>query len=186
MSDANILELLTALEESPDTTQRGLSKRLGIALGMTNTLLRRAAKQGWLTVRRKGPRNVRYEVTSQGLVEKGRLMVDRVQATLGFYAEARKLARVALETARKEGLIPVAIHGTSNVSEILYLTAKELGIEVTGVVEPARHGERWLDLRCMNEGHIQATGARVVLLDELKHSINAPTHMGSVPVRTLA
>jgi DNA-binding MarR family transcriptional regulator len=45
------LNLLQELEKNPVVSQRELSNKFGIALGMTNACLRKMVQRGWIRVR---------------------------------------------------------------------------------------------------------------------------------------
>ena len=44
------LKILTEIAERADVTQRGLSRSLGIALGLTNLYLKRLAREGHIKI----------------------------------------------------------------------------------------------------------------------------------------
>jgi DNA-binding MarR family transcriptional regulator len=160
--------MFQVLEEKPDMTQRSLSSRLGIALGMTNTLLRRAGNQGLLKIKKNSANRLSYHLTQKGLVEKGRLMIDQIQKTLEFYSEARNMARKTLLRVKSEGFKKIAIYGSSNVSEIIYLTAKEVDLEVLAVVDEKKAPGKWLGLPCCHFDDLEKLGVEMLILDFLK------------------
>lgn len=73
-----VLSVIKEIETNPATTQRAVSKKLGISLGKTNYLLRELIKKGLI----KGEsfstnpgklRKISYLLTTKGLEEKTRL-----------------------------------------------------------------------------------------------------------------
>ncbi len=183
--DENLLELFNVIEEKPDTTQRDLAGRLGIALGMTNTLLRRAAHQGWLSVRKRERGRQSYHLTDQGLIEKGRLMMGQIQSTLKFYGEARRMAAEVLQALKGEGITRIAIAGTSNVSEVIFLSAREVGLEVVAFVDDSRRRGRWLDVPRIFVAELAQCGAEMLILDALKRDEIAEWESVDFPKRVL-
>ena len=59
--------LLTEIEAGQALSQRGLASNAGIALGLTNLLVRRLAKKGFVKIVRVRPNRVRYLNTPAGL-----------------------------------------------------------------------------------------------------------------------
>jgi DNA-binding MarR family transcriptional regulator len=49
--------------------QRDLAQIAGTSLGMTNSILKRLAQKGWITVKKLNSRNIQYAVTLEGINE---------------------------------------------------------------------------------------------------------------------
>jgi len=62
------LQFLEELEKPPNLSQRELSNKFGIALGVTNACLKRMARWGWIRLRKIPPRRIGYY---QGVCGKG-------------------------------------------------------------------------------------------------------------------
>ena len=67
------LQLLTEIDETPVLTQRQLSLKMGIALGLTNVMLRSLVHKGYLRVSRASWKRRLYNLTPDGLAHKLRL-----------------------------------------------------------------------------------------------------------------
>src|SRR5512142_2494352 len=80
------LNLLQELEKNPAVSQRELSNKFGIALGVTNACLKRMARRGWIRITGLNHRNVRYLLTPQGFAEKARLSLHLISWTVHHYA----------------------------------------------------------------------------------------------------
>ena len=64
------MRLLHEVTESPQITQRDLSRRVGVALGLTNLILRRLIKKGAVKAKALNRRSVDYILTPRGMAEK--------------------------------------------------------------------------------------------------------------------
>ena len=51
-SDYRELQILTEVEKSSDVSQRELASRIGLALGLTNVLLRNLVQKGYIKIAR--------------------------------------------------------------------------------------------------------------------------------------
>ena len=142
---ARDLELLTALGEGAALTQRALSARLGVALGLTNLYLKRLAHKGYIKIvefptKPAARKRLRYLVTPKGLAEKGRLTYEHMAYALNLYRRTRETLRESLRAlASREGK-RVALYGTGDAAELAYLTLRELGLEPIGVFAPGGRG----------------------------------------------
>jgi DNA-binding MarR family transcriptional regulator len=61
--------ILTEIEADNRLSQRSLSRDLGIALGLTNLIIRRLVRKGWVRIIRIKPNRVRYLLTPAGIAE---------------------------------------------------------------------------------------------------------------------
>ena len=134
------LRLLEALHGDQQITQRRLSTKLGIALGLTNLYLKRLVRKGYVkcvTV----PRNrMRYLVTPRGIAEKTRLTYEFMEYSLRLYRETRQHLRTALKEVVKDGCTNIAIYGTGEPAELAYISLKELGLEPVAVFDSKAGG----------------------------------------------
>jgi ribosomal protein S25 len=123
------LQLLSEVEENPEVTQRELSLRSGIALGLTNVLIRNLAQKGYLRITQAGWKRWLYNLTPEGLSHKVRLTVNYVHKVLDHYQNVRQTLREELEPLALTVESRVAIYGTGELAELVYLGLKELGID---------------------------------------------------------
>lgn len=123
------LQVLTEVEASSDITQRQLSQRAGIALGLTNALLRNLIKKGYIRAQKASWKRWVYALTPEGASFKVRLIVGYVHRFLDHYQRVRQTLREQLEPLALHEESRVAIFGTGEFAELVYLGLKELGIE---------------------------------------------------------
>jgi DNA-binding MarR family transcriptional regulator len=140
------LAILTAIDEGHPLSQRALSDRLGVALGLTNLLLKRLAKKGYIKIvdfpRKPAARKrLRYLLTPQGIAEKSRLTYEHMSYSLGLYRRARQVLRESLSDLPGPGVKRVALCGTGEPAELAYLTLKEFGLEPVGVFSSEADGQ---------------------------------------------
>ena len=140
------LELLTAIAEGRPLSQRALAQRLGVALGLTNLLLKRLARKGYIKIaefpRKPAARKrLQYLLTPKGLSEKSRLTYEHMAYSLHLYRRARQTLRESLEHVSALGTKRVVLYGTGEPAELAYLTLRELGLEPVGVFSAAPDGD---------------------------------------------
>jgi DNA-binding MarR family transcriptional regulator len=139
------LELLTAIAEGRPLSQRALAQRLGVALGLTNLLLKRLAKKGYIKIvefpkKPAARKRLRYLLTPKGIGEKSRLSYEHMTYSLGLYRRARQTLRESLSHLPAQGVKRVALYGTGEPAELAYLTLKEFGLEPVGVFAAEANG----------------------------------------------
>lgn len=140
------LKILTEIAERSEVTQRGLSRSLGIALGLTNLYLKRLARKGYIKITTIPRNRIRYLLTPRGLAQKTRLTYEYMEYSLQLYKQTRRTLRSALEPLSRRSGTRVALYGTGEAAELAYLTLRELGLELTAVVDGDGAAPRFLGL----------------------------------------
>ena len=129
------LLLLTELERDGAITQRSLSMKLGVALGLTNLYLKRLARKGYIKITTIPSHRIRYLLTPQGFTEKSRLTYLYMQYSLSHYRDMRARLREALLRATENGVKRVVIYGTGELAEMAYLSLREMNMTLVGFVD---------------------------------------------------
>lgn len=141
------LQLLTEIDETPVVTQRQLSLKIGIALGLTNVMLRNLVQKGYLRVSHATWKRRLYSLTPEGLTHKFRLTTSYISRVLDHYQSVRQTLREQMETLAVNEESRVAIYGTSEFAELVFLGLKEIGIEEIEILDGAgANGNRFLGM----------------------------------------
>ena len=130
-----VLNLLDVVDENSAITQRSLASELGIALGLTNSYLKRCAKKGFIKVQQAPPNRYAYYLTPHGFSEKSRLTKEYLKQSFNFFRQAREQSDELLKLCIKNGWTRIALAGKSDLIEIIILSATELKIELAGIID---------------------------------------------------
>ena len=84
------LKLLTTIEENKNISQRSISKEINVALGLTNSLVKKFVKKGFLKLKQAPMKRFLYYLTPQGLIEKSRLTQEYIKTSLTFFKRAKQ------------------------------------------------------------------------------------------------
>jgi len=141
--DIRELEILERLEGNGHLTQRDLSKEVGIALGLVNHLLKKMVKKGWIKIKNIDAKKIIYLITPEGAREKSSLLYKRVESTIHFYLDAKRVIKEKVIHLKNEGIEDVSIYGINHISEVLFIVLKELELELACVVDDNRAGKEW-------------------------------------------
>jgi len=129
------LRLLEELEKNPVVSQRELSHKFGIALGVTNACLRRMARKGWIRIRGLNHRKIGYYLTPKGLAEKTQLTLHLFSHIVKHYSELKKIIGERLLEMQAAGLKRIAFYGVSDEMEVAYITLQGVDLKLVGIVE---------------------------------------------------
>jgi DNA-binding MarR family transcriptional regulator len=129
------LRLLEELEKNPIISQRELSHKFGIALGVTNACLRRMARKGWIRIRDLNRRRIGYYLTPKGLVEKARLTLHLISFRVQHYVELKRIVGKRFLEMQHDGMKRIVFYGVSDEMEVAYITLQGVALKLVGIVE---------------------------------------------------
>jgi DNA-binding MarR family transcriptional regulator len=129
------LRLLEELERNPITSQRELSHKFGIALGVTNACLKRMVRKGWIRIRGLNHRRIGYYLTPKGFAEKAKLTLHLISCTVQNYSELKKIISKRLLEMQRNGMQRIIFYGVSDEMEVAYITLQGVNLNLVGIVE---------------------------------------------------
>ncbi|MEW6214256.1 MAG: winged helix-turn-helix transcriptional regulator [Nitrospirota bacterium] len=141
------LLLLDEISKGRSVSQRDLSKRLNIALGLVNSYIKNLVSKGYITVKAIPPKRYAYYLTPKGFAEKTRLTYHHLQNFTNLYREARRDFKRLFKELREDGIKKVVFAGVDEVAEIAYLSLKEADLKLTGVLDSDKKGSNFFGLR---------------------------------------
>ena len=128
-------------------TQRSLSGTLGVALGLTNLLIRRLVGKGYIRMAGVGTRHVRYLMTPAGWEALTRATRISLENTVHLYTETREQIRASLTAVSERcavdegGRKRVIFYGAGDVAEIAYVSLQNTDLTLVGVVDDRPRGQ---------------------------------------------
>jgi hypothetical protein len=138
------LRLLNEVQQhGTGVTQRLLSKKLGVALGLTNLYIKRLARKGYIKITTIPRNRIQYLLTPRGMAEKSRLTYLYMQHSLSYYRDMRERLKDILTTLSRTGAKRVVIYGTGELAELAYLTLREMDLTLVGFVD-GKQGQEFL------------------------------------------
>lgn len=178
------MHLLNEVTQRPDLTQRELSKRIGMALGLTNLMLRRLVKKGYIKISGTKRSRIRYLITPTGILEKSRLTVEFIQYSLQLYSRIRIFLREQLSLMAQAGHRRILLYGTSELAEIAFLTVHEMGLELVGVVDEPGHGSHFLGHPVQETDVVRTAAFDWLIIASLRWADGGAERLASLGVST--
>jgi DNA-binding MarR family transcriptional regulator len=139
------LLLLEEISKGHPVTQRDLSNRLGIALGLINSYIKNLISKGYITVTAIPKKRYKYFLTPKGFAEKTRLTYHHLQNFTNLYKVARRDFQELFYELEKKGIKGVIFCGVDEVAEIAYLSLREVDIKLISVFDEKKAGERFFE-----------------------------------------
>jgi DNA-binding MarR family transcriptional regulator len=135
------LLLLSEITGEEPLSQRELSRRLGIAVGLVNSYLKNLVAKGYVRVKNFPSNRYAYLLTPQGLAEKSRLAYQHLSYFTSLYTVARQDYLDLFRRLEAAGQREVAFCGVDEVAEVAYLSLRETGLKLVAVMDDAHAGE---------------------------------------------
>ncbi len=138
--------MLTVIERDANTSQRGISRELDVALGLANAYLKRCVRKGLIKIKQVPSRRYAYYLTPRGFAEKSRLAGEYFSASFTFFRRARAQMSELMGDCDGFGWRRIAFAGISELAEVGVICAHDFPVEVVAVIDPARAGEKFCGL----------------------------------------
>lgn len=132
------LRILDELTRESSITQRNLSNKLGIALGLVNTYIKRLGKKGYIKVTSIPKNRVKYILTPKGFTEKVRLTYEYMHYSINYFKDIRKRIDSIYRQMIASGAKDILIWGDGEVAEISFVSMRGLPLNLVGVVDSKR------------------------------------------------
>ena len=158
------LRLLEEISQGDAQTQRDLSKKLGVALGLVNSYLKNLISKGYITVKLIPPKRYAYYLTTAGFAEKTRLTFQHLRNFTSLYREARRTFKQLFQELHAEGVKKIAFAGVDEVAEIAYLSLQEAELELTGVLDDDKQGSNFFGFQVKSFDEIENIDLERIIL----------------------
>jgi DNA-binding MarR family transcriptional regulator len=139
--DIRTLKLLEEIDKDHTQSQRDLSGKLDISLGLVNSFIKRLANKGYFKITTVPKNRAKYILTPKGALEKTRLTYQYLQYSFEFYRMARRNLRKHLMRLVEQGVERVVFFGVSDVAEIAYISLQETTIKMIAIVDENNIGK---------------------------------------------
>ena len=146
LDSSRSLQLLSEISGEEPLSQRELSRRLGIAVGLVNSYLKNLVSKGFVRVKNFPSNRYAYLLTPQGLAEKSRLAYQHISYFTSLYTVARQDYLDLFRRLEDAGVREVAFCGVDEVAEVAYLSLQETGLELMFVMDDGRQGDMFFGI----------------------------------------
>lgn len=144
--DSLTLEILETIENKSDVTQRHLADNLGVALGLTNSYLKRCVRKGFVKIKQVPANRYLYYLTPKGFAEKSRLTALYLSRSFDFYRNAGQSITSLFQECNKHDWHHLFLSGLSELAEIAYIRAQEYPVQIIGIWDPVSNQKLFLGL----------------------------------------
>ena len=163
-----VFRLLQSVGRQSAQTHRGLARELNIALGLTNTYVRRCVNRGLLKVKKTPARRYAYFLTPRGFAAKARLSAEFFSASFSVFRQARSEYTELLIEAGQRGFRRIVLAGMSDLAEITVICALGIDVQIVAVVDRASVAKSFVGFPVANSLDDLKTSYDAVIVTELQ------------------
>jgi predicted transcriptional regulator len=116
------------VEQKTMLRQRDLAQIAGISLGMTNSILRRLAQKGWISIKKLNHRNIQYALTIEGINEIIHRSYGYFKRTIKNVVYYKDILDNIIRKARQDNANAVILIGISDLDFIVEHACHRYGI----------------------------------------------------------
>lgn len=125
------LEILENIYRSESSVhQRDLARIVGLSLGMTNAILKRLVKKGWLKIKMVNNRNIQYIVSPPGIDEITRRSYRYFKRTIKNVVYYKEVISKMIREMKKEGYRGIVLVGISDLDFIVEHFCMKYGLDL--------------------------------------------------------
>jgi DNA-binding MarR family transcriptional regulator len=164
------LQFLEEIEQNPKVSQRELSNKFGIALGMTNACIKRMARRGLIKLTGIPPRRIAYYLTPKGFTEKTKLTLNFFSCNIHHYAEMKKRIGKILLEMQDHGVKRVAFYGVNDEMEVAYVTLQGLDMKLVGILDDENNwGKEIFGYKVIGPGAVKNLNPDAILITSMRY-----------------
>ncbi|MFH1283602.1 MAG: winged helix-turn-helix transcriptional regulator [bacterium] len=120
------LEFVNYIAQNTKHSQRDMSVKLGYSLGLTNIIIKRLVKMGYVKTKQLDKKKVKYMLTPKGFLEKTRKSYNYFLRTIDSIRSIKTAVKKIIENEYSNGEKSFIIIGKNELAEITELVLRDL------------------------------------------------------------
>lgn len=108
------IDVLEAISESSTLSQRELAGRVGISLGVVNSILKSLADRGWVKIRSLNHRKLQYLLTPEGAIQIAKKSYRYVKKTIQDYRHLQYFLTEVMTRLYRQGYRDFILKGEAS------------------------------------------------------------------------
>jgi len=184
--DLQTLRLMDEIGHNGIHSQRELSKRLNISLGLVNTFLKRLVNKGYFKVTTMPHNRMKYFLTPEGLARKAKLTAEYLHYSVNFYRDIKDLLLDKYAEMEKNQVKSILLFGAGELADLAYLYLQLTPIRLAGIIDESKKGRNFFGHEIAGLEDTQRAGWDKILVtrvDYVEKAIDMLTKAGVDPMR---
>lgn len=179
--DLHFLRLMGEIDRMENHSQRELSKRLNLSLGLVNTFLKRLVNKGYFKVKTMPRNRVKYLLTPEGLARKSKLTAEFLHYSINYYRDIKSLLLTKFSEMQGKEVRAVLFCGAGEVAELAYLYLQLSSIRLVGIIDEKQEGRSFFGFRISGFDRLENADWDMILVtrvEDAEMTVNALIERG--------
>jgi len=166
------LKFLEELDKQQIQSQRELSQKLNLSLGLVNSFLKRLIQKGYFKAATIPKNRIKYILTPHGVAEKTRLTYEYIQFSLNYYRDTRYKLELLFNDFVTRGSLKIVFWGVSELSEIAYLSLLDMPLKLVAIVDDNNVGQKFFKLEVKSSSELDSLFYNTILITSINNNPN--------------
>lgn len=138
--DLKTLLLMETLDEKENLSQRELSKKLNISLGLVNAFIKDLLSRGIFEANRLPRKRVQYNLTVKGLIKKAELTKQYLSHSLNYYKDIKRRISGIIAELTNDGKRNIVLYGAEEIIEIACIVISQASMAKAIIIDNKKAG----------------------------------------------
>lgn len=121
--------VIREISNNQKPTQRHIAKKIGISLGLTNLIIRRLIKKGYIKIQEAPPRTIIYSLTPKGFSEKTKKSYHFTLRTIDLMKNIKENIKDIIMREYRQGVKDFIISGEGELATFTEIVFRDLNLK---------------------------------------------------------
>lgn len=126
--DEKELKIISEISKNASISQRDLSNRTNLSLGLVNLILKRLVKRGYLKSQALSPKKIRFFLTPKGFSEKAKKSYNYIFKTVNLVQKIKEEIEKIILSEYESGARNFVLVGQNSLADLVNMTAKGINL----------------------------------------------------------
>lgn len=120
------INIISQIYQNPQVDQRTIAQNVGLSLGLTNLVIKKLIKTGYIKIKQLNKRKVQYILTAKGFAEKTKKSYNYILKTVNLFKTINSNIQQLILKYLNKGIKKFIILGKSELAQIVENSFKQL------------------------------------------------------------
>ena len=171
------LLLLEAIAKEEFQSQRDLSKKLKISLGLVNSVIKNLTAQGICKIVNGPKSKVKYLLTSLGEAEKTKLTKQFIAHSIDYYKTIKQRVSDILSGLLEAGKTKIVLYGTGEITEIACILLDNYNLDKVMIIDDQKANQKICGVKVNMENEMLYFDYDAVLINDSENTDHTIKHL---------
>jgi DNA-binding MarR family transcriptional regulator len=168
--DVKTLLLLEAIDTEEYQSQRELSRKLNISLGLVNTFIKNLSFRGICKTSKLSNNRIIYNLSSKGILEKEKLSIQYLSHSMHYYRETKRRVERLLTALEKNGKTKIIFYGAGELCEIACVALNGKKNRDVTIIDDSKAGGIICGIKISAEATLESFNFDAIVIMDFKNT----------------